>query len=98
MRVDLPQVDLERNAFLRVRLVVSLTNQNYTIMLLVLVGILNARFIFSILSYHKAFRADYISRSTKISASSDQRYANSLNYSTARILIHVFKGILSTFD
>jgi type IV secretory pathway TrbL component len=58
--VDLPQVDLEQNAFLRVRLVASLANENHAIMVLVLVGILNACFIFSILSYHKAFRADYI--------------------------------------
>ena len=74
----------------------SLANENHTIMVLVLVGILNARLIFSIATYHKAFRADYISLSIKISAPSGQRYANSLNSSTARILIHVFKGILST--
>jgi hypothetical protein len=44
----LPQVDLERNAFLRGPLVASPANENHTIMVLVLVGILNARFIFTI--------------------------------------------------
>jgi hypothetical protein len=52
-------------------------NENHTIKVLVFIGILNARFIFT--SYHKAFRADYISRST----------------STARIyLIRVFRCIV----